>query len=283
MSHVSLRTGIAALTLLTWLLACAGARAATPPVPIPWFAFPPPPAYQGAPVAAHPIRGTGPVPHNPYMAANGLSQIHDDGWQTDAYAWAGPLGRSAQTFSSLLNRDCATITFDRQGRDVSICIGASGPQLYMLDPATLATLATFALPTRQDLPGNPFQDYTGGGYFYLDNHDRVVTATTTKHVYVIAETPGAAGFQLWQITYPNSAEHKPGQVDDGTGTTPTVMPGGYFSITDNADPMDIMVYRTAVRPTRLVRRHGHVRRSGARLSPRTTTATAPRPTSPAAS
>ncbi len=45
------------------------------------------------------------------------------------------------------------------------------------------------------MPSNAFQDFTGGGYFYLDNHDRIVTATTTRHIYVIAETSGP-GFQL---------------------------------------------------------------------------------------
>ena len=224
----------------------------------------------------------------------------------------------------------------------------------MFDPNTLATLATYSLPPRQSVPTNTFQDFTGGGYFYLDNQDRVVTSTTTKHILVIAETPGSPGFSLvhdydltsvvssaekitsalpdshgllwfvtktdgvvgtlnlatgaihaihlgsgsngeiensfatdqnggvyidtnrklyrfgagpggvprivWQVTYPNSGESKPGQVDDGTGTTPTVMPGGYVNITDNADPMDIMVYRTAAHPFRWVRRHGHRRR-----------------------
>ncbi len=38
------------------------------------------------------------------------------------------------------------------------------------------------------------------------------------------------------------------------------MPGGYVNITDNADPMDIMVYRTAAHPTELVRLHGRRRR-----------------------
>jgi hypothetical protein len=231
---------------------------------------------------------------------------------------------------------------------ISICVGASGPELYMFDPSTLATLATFMLPPRQQVPRNIFQDFTGGGYFYLDNKDEVVTATTTHHVYVIAETAGSPGFALvhdysltsvlsskenitsalpdsngllwfvtktdgvvgtlnfstgaihavrlghgssgeiensfatdqnggvyldtnrklyrfgagrdgvphivWQVTYPNSFEHKPGQVDDGSGTTPTVMPGGYVNITDNADPMDIVVYRTAKHPTKLGRR-----------------------------
>jgi hypothetical protein len=288
------------------------------------------------------------------MAANGDSEIHDDAWQTDAYTWGGPLGRAPVVSSSLLGRDCGSIAFDSHGRLITICIGASGPELYMLDPNTLATLATFGLPPRQSLP-NPatiYQDFTGGGYFYLDSHDRVVTSTTTHHIFVIAETAGG-GFEkvgdydltgvvsssenitsalpdwrglvwfvartdgvvgtlnlatgavrvirlgsgsngeiensfaadqhggvyiatnrrlyrfeegrggapqaVWQVTYTNSGVHKPGQVDDGTGTTPTVMPGGYVNITDNADPMDVVVYRTAVRPVARVRRGGRLR------------------------
>jgi hypothetical protein len=332
-------TGAAALALVL------------PPLPIPSLNLPPAPAYVGAPATPHPIDGIPATPQNPFMAPNGLSEIHDDGWQTDVNWWGGPLGRQPQQSSSDINRDCGSITFDRQGRVISICVGVSGPELYMFDPNTLATLATFMLPPRQSVPSDIFQDFTGGGYFYLDNQDRVVTTTTTHHVYVIAETPGAPGFTLvhdysltsvlsssenltsalpdsngllwfvtrtdgivgtlnlstgtirtvrlgigsngeiensfatdqnggvyiatnrklyrfaagadgvpkvvWQVTYPNSYEHKPGQVDDGTGTTPTVMPGGYVNITDNADPMDIMVYRTAEHPTKAVTRHHH--------------------------
>ena len=331
--------------------ACAGVARAQSPTPI--ISGPVPPAYtsKGAPAIAHPIRGIPATPHNRFMAPNGESEIHDDGWQTDVNTWGGPLGRKPQTISSQIYRDCGSITFDPQGRVISICVGASGPELYMFDPNTLETLATYSLPPRQSVPSNPFQDFTGGGYFYLDNQDRVVTSTTTHHILVIAETPGSAGFTLvhdydltgvlsssenitsalpdsngllwfvtktdgvvgtlnfatgkiqavhpgsgtdgeiensfatdqhggvyiatdhklyrfgagpggvpkvvWQVTYPNSGESKPGQVDDGTGTTPTVMPGGYLNITDNADPMDIMVYRTAARPFKWVRRHHH--------------------------
>ena len=307
-------------------------------VPIP--STPHSPAFEGGPAIAHPVRGVPPAWRNPFMAGNGFSEIHNDGWQTDAYSWSGPLGHAPRTASTMLvpQRDCGSITFDRRGRVISVCIGLSGPELFMFDPLSLATLATFSLPPRQDVPTNPFQDFTGGGYFYLDNHDRVVTATTTKHIYVIAEKGAAPGFALvhdydlshvltpsekitsalpdshgllwfvaridgvvgtlsfasgrvrvmrlghgalgeiensfavdasggvyiatnrklyrfasgrggvprvaWQVRYPNSYRHKPGQVDDGTGTTPTVMAGGYVNITDNADPMDIVVYRT---------------------------------------
>jgi hypothetical protein len=52
---------------------------------------------------------------------------------------------------------------------------------------------------------------------------------------------------VWSVAYDNSGIVKPGQVDDGTGTTPTVLPGGYVAITDNADPMQVVVYRTTAR------------------------------------
>jgi hypothetical protein len=327
-------------------LATAPSALAQGPLPIPTVAVPAPPSFIGQPATPNPVQGIPATPQNPFMAPNGQSEIHDDGWQTDVTRWGGPLGHSPQQVSSDINRDCGSITFDSQGRVISICVGASGPQLYMFDPNTLETLATFQLPPRQQVPSNIFQDFTGGGYFYLDNQDRVVAATTTHHIYVIAETPGSPGFTLqhdydltsvltssenitsalpnsngllwfvtktdgvvgtveeasgqihtmhlgngavgeiensfatdqngvvyiatnrklyrfaagsdgvpkvvWQVTYPNSFEHKPGQVDDGTGTTPTVMPGGYVNITDNADPMDVVVYRTAANPTKLV-------------------------------
>jgi hypothetical protein len=337
------RAGFLILLGLLAIAPAAGASLplpATPPVPIPSPDMPPAPTFTGAPATAHPITGIPRTPRNRFMAPNGTSEIHDDAWQTDAYTWAGPLGRAPVLSSALINHDCGSITFDAQGRAVSVCVGLSGPELYMFDPHTLATLATFALPPRQSLPTNPFQDFTGGGYFYLDAQDRVVTATTTRHILVIADTGngfaqvadhdlsgvlssseqitsalpdshgllwfvaktdgvvgtlnlatgavhvtrlghgsvgeiensfaadqrggvyiatdlrlyrftagrGGAPRITWSVRYPNSGKAKPGQVDAGTGTTPTVMQGGYVNITDNADPMDVVVYRTAVHP-----------------------------------
>ncbi len=51
----------------------------------------------------------------------------------------------------------------------------------------------------------------------------------------------------WKVTYDNSGIVKPSQVDAGSGTTPTILPGGYVAITDNADPMNVVVYRKAKR------------------------------------
>jgi hypothetical protein len=46
----------------------------------------------------------------------------------------------------------------------------------------------------------------------------------------------------WRKPYPNDGVKKPGQTERGSGTTPTLMHGGYVAITDNADPIDVVVY-----------------------------------------
>jgi hypothetical protein len=58
---------------------------------------------------------------------------------------------------------------------------------------------------------------------------------------------------VWSAKYRNSGVQKPGQFNAGSGTTPTLMwptgkkrkgtKPGYVAITDNADPMDVVVYR----------------------------------------
>jgi hypothetical protein len=98
--------------------------------------------------------------------------------------------------------------------------------------------------------------------FAVGAHGGVYIATNRK-LYRFGASPSGAPVVAWVVRYPNSGEHKPGQVDDGTGTTPTVMQGGFVNITDNADPMDVIVYRTAIAlPRRLERvgvRHRRVR------------------------
>ena len=49
----------------------------------------------------------------------------------------------------------------------------------------------------------------------------------------------------WKAHYKNSGIVKPSQVNAGSGTTPTLMDGGYVAITDNAEPMNVVVYRRA--------------------------------------
>ena len=58
---------------------------------------------------------------------------------------------------------------------------------------------------------------------------------------------GATGLPevVWRETYENSGVQKPGQASAGSGTTPTLMGEGLVAITDNADPMNVLVYRRA--------------------------------------
>ena len=157
------------------------------------------------------------------MAPNGGAEIHDDAWQTDAYA----LGRSAGSLAgrglTMLARDCGSITFDARGPDhLGVRRRSPGPSC-MFDPATLATLATFDLPPRRACRrGSPFQDFGGGGTSTWTTGGRVVTATTTRHIEVIAETPGGTGFSWCATTtsarvLTSAEEHHLGAARLGTG------------------------------------------------------------------
>jgi hypothetical protein len=286
------------------------------------------PAFIGSPAKPHPIDGTT-VPQNPFMAPNGRSNLHDDAYMTDAYEQSGPLGHAMSRTSTFLGRECASTAFDTHDRIVSVCVGLDGPQLQLLDPRTLDTLAVFPLPPRIPSGSSPFTDFSGGGYFYLDNQDRAVIPTTTGHIWLVGES--GSGFALdrdydvssavplgdkiesalpdwsgriwfvsgkgvvgyvdpatavvrsidtgeaignsfatdetggvyvvtdaalyrfvvgangdpqvsWRSTYANDGTSKPGQTEVGSGTTPTIT-GPYVAITDNADPIDVVVYR----------------------------------------
>lgn len=156
-----------------------------PDVPLPG---PQPPAFIGEAAEPNPISGNT-VPRHPFMAPNGLSNIHNDGYQTDAYDWLGPLGRSMEVTSTFVVSDCASVTFDSRGRIVSVCVGAVRPTLRILDPATLETLASMDLPTRDVFTTDPtklFTDFSGGGYFYLDEKDRAVVSTYDRHILTVA-------------------------------------------------------------------------------------------------
>ena len=302
----------------------------------------------GAPAAPQPLFALDP-PRHPFMAPNGRSNIHDDAYMTDTYQGPGPLGRDMARVSNAQFRECASVTFDSRGRVVTVCVGLDRPQVVLFDPVTLEPLAHFDMPPRQPGPGGigtgVFTDFSGGGYFYLDERDRVVAPTYTRHIYVIAQTP-EPGFRLerdydlssvlarddkiisvlpdwtgrlwvastkgvvatldpgtgavkahatgepngnsfsvdedggvyivtdkalyrfgagpdgapvvvWREEYENDGTRKSGQSQAGSGTTPTVMGRHHVAITDNADPINVLVYRRAqaVRGPRLVCRH----------------------------
>ena len=289
------------------------------------------PVFSGHPAAQHPVAVPDP-PRHPFMAPNGRSNLHVDGYQSDVHQGPGPLGKGMERRSTFLEGVCASVTFDSRGRIETVCVGVEGPKLLLLDPRTLETLAAMPLPPRQPGGGNLFTDFAGGGYFYLDNRDRAVIPTTLRHVYVVRQTGGGTGFEIerdydlstvvlpgdkiisalpdwsgrlwfastngvvgtvdpktgavrsrplgekiansfavedtgavyivsdaalyrltagagglpvtvWRKPYANSGVQKPGQSSAGSGTTPTLMGAGLVAITDNADPMNVLVYR----------------------------------------
>jgi hypothetical protein len=296
------------------------------------------PNHTGSAARPHKIKAPRPD-QNPFMAKDPSSNIHDDSWMTDAYWRRGPLGKKLATQSEARPASlCASLGFDKEGRIVTVCPSAfAPPQARIIDPDTLKTIDSLDLPIAPDPPGTKtYQNFSGGGYFYLDNRDRMWVPTKTDHIYVISQGPdgktltvvkdydltnvldtsteritsalpdyhgliwfvskanGKIGtldpksgrvkvlrtgeeiensfavarngvyivsdkrmYRLragkngrprivWKSGYKNSGIVKPSQVDAGSGTTPTIMDGGYVAITDNAAPrMNVVVYRTA--------------------------------------
>ena len=313
------------------------ALALLPAIPIPEFTGGEgAPEFIGSPAEQRPVFSPDP-PRHPFMAPNGRSNLHVDAYMTDVHQGPGPLGRDMQVTSTFLEGVCGSVTFDSEGKIVTVCVGLEGPKLVKLDPATLELLGIHPLPPRIPTGAAIFNDFAGGGYFYLDHEDRAVIPTTTRHIWVVGEDDGPLGFRLerdydvsaevpfpdkiisalpdwsgriwfasvegvvgtvdpesgevrvhdtgeeiansfsvdedggvyivtaaalyrfdadeqgapavtWREEYPNSGIAKPGQVHAGSGTTPTVMGESHVAITDNADPMNVLVYQRARHP-----------------------------------
>jgi hypothetical protein len=317
---------------LTVAFACPGVAVAATPIPEDPTAGPVP-SFIGKRAKAKPIsfHAAPTPPRHPFMAHNDDSNIHDDAFQTDTADRPGPLGRHMERTSTFRVAECGSVTFDHKRRIETVCVGLSRPTLVLMDPDTLDELATFQLPPRPPGGGNPFTDFSGGGYFYLDHRDRAVVVTNERHLYIVGQTDGP-GFELqrdfdlnsevdsddklvatmpdwsgliwvvsrngvvvvvdpkkervrsldlgepignsfaaddaggvyivtdaalyrfdagrhgrpkvtWREEYDNTGEQKPGQTEKGSGTTPTLMGNRYVAITDNADPMNVVVYR----------------------------------------
>ena len=188
--RIRVLVGIALACSLAVPASAAAQLPGLPPLPIPEDPLPPQdlPQFVGGPATPQPVSGPT-LPQHPFMAANGTSNIHDDAYMTDTYAWSGPLGRDVQVSSTFFARECGSVTIDSAGRLETICVGLDRPVLTLLDPVTLEVLASYELPPRNPSP-NPFRDFTGGGYFYLDEQDRAVAPTSNRHIFVVAQTDG---------------------------------------------------------------------------------------------
>ncbi len=70
-----------------------------------------------------------------------------------------------------------------------------------------------------------------------------VYIVSDKRMYRFKANSSGVPRVIWKKGYPNSGIVKPSQVNAGSGTTPTIMDNDLVSITDNADPMNVVVYR----------------------------------------
>jgi hypothetical protein len=110
----------------------------------------------------------------------------------------------------------------------------SGGVVGTLDLDTGLVLGVINLPGEKIVNGSA-ADETGGVYI-----------ATTRAMYRFDAGPDRAPAITWQETYDAGTQVKPGQVNIGTGTTPTLMGTEYVTITDNAEPrMQVLVYRRA--------------------------------------
>ena len=150
----------------------------------------PVPDYIGAPAVPQTILAR-PVPQSPFMAPNGRSGVHLDAYQSDTYPTAGPLGHPAEVTSTFVAAICGTVTFDKQGRIITVCASSNRITAYLMDPVTLQNLSSFDLPATA---GNG--DFGGGGYFFLDNLDRAVVPTRGNDIWRLKEVNTTAGTRL---------------------------------------------------------------------------------------
>jgi len=79
-----------------------------------------------------------------------------------------------------------------------------------------------------------------------------VYIVTTQAMYRVGAGADDQPYIVWAEAYDNSyadnhdPKVRPGQVEQGSGTTPTILgEGKYVAITDNAEQMNVVVYRTA--------------------------------------
>ena len=82
---------------------------------------------------------------------------------------------------------------------------------------------------------------------HASDEDGGVYIVSTAALYRFDAAQNGAPSITWRETYDAGTHVKQGQVDIGSGTTPTLMGDDYVAITDNAEPrMHVLVYRRGI-------------------------------------
>jgi len=114
----------------------------------------------------------------------------------------------------------------------------SSANIYLFDPKTAEYPYT-------DLP----QINLGEGEFTRNGlaltEEGAAYIVTTQKMYRVDVDANGNLVKVWEAPYDTIGEVRSGQIELGSGTTPTILGGGkYVAITDNAEQMDVVVYRT---------------------------------------
>jgi hypothetical protein len=142
------------------------------------------------------------------------------------------------------------VMVDFQGR-YWINMGKSA-HIYMLNPATYHGIG--------DLK-SVYLDYDGDGDEFTRNglaltEEGAAYIVTTEAMYRVDASTGDQLQIVWSVPYDTAPETtnneeyvngvRSGQLERGSGTTPTILgEGKYVAITDNAEQLQVVVYRTA--------------------------------------
>lgn len=142
--------------------------------------------FEGGAATAQPLRGPW-LPVNPALAPDGRSGSGLAAGNGAASPLPGPLGRGTTRASALLPGNCSSLAFDRQGRLLALCNGILGPVLRLVDPRSLATIATLNLPLRPNADQN---DRAGGTHFVVRADGSLLVPTNDGHVLTIVPEAG---------------------------------------------------------------------------------------------
>lgn len=141
-----------------------------------------------------------------------------------------------------VNQRITGVIVDFQGR-YWLNMGTSS-RIYLLDPAT-ATYPYLDLPY---IDLNDFSDTEAtrnGMALTREGKDGVAYIVTTEGMYRVDAGPDDQLHKVWSVPYETIGVVRPGQYELGSGTTPTILgEGKYVAITDNAEQMNVVVYRT---------------------------------------
>src|SRR5437867_4136183 len=215
-------------SVLAVVLALAAPAHATP-IPNDPFAAPVP-TFVGAPATPRSVPAPA-VPQHPFMAPNGRSNIHQIWVVGETTTAAGPAFELVRTY------DLSTIVGPTEGI-ISCLPDWSGLLWFVTVNALVGTVdpasgAVQSMRLAGEAIGNSFAADETGGVFIVSDHAMYRFDAGAMREPVVT----------WREEYDRGTRLKPGQVNFGSGTTPTLLGTVWGAITDNADPqMHVVVY-----------------------------------------